>query len=401
MNAKVWMRLDLVGVLLAAMAGVSQAGTYYVSTEGSADNDGSYAKPWPSVAVALEKVGGGSTVVLKRGEYRGPITVTSKAAGTKENPTIIKSEKKWGAAIVGSTGENPALSSDKDCPWVVFDGFEIYGAAAGIWLGGEHNTARNCWVHNNWGFDGIGSHAKGAVIENNLIEYNGQNPQFHHGIYADSDGLVVRNNIVRHNAGFGIHCYSDVKNAYIANNLVYGHTFRPGILIACSTHVGKNVVVNNTVVDNATGIRISGGNGDKIYNNIVVATNSAVSLDEDTVGTMADYNLCVPASPHQGPHGMSAEPGFVASGAFCYWLRKDSAARGKGAAEFAPKTDFWGRTRPIDKAPDLGAFPYSSYWADEDTSRPEEMVRGYWGWPYRFARYREIRDLWFLPENEK
>jgi hypothetical protein len=133
----------------------------------------------------------------------------------------------------------------------------------------------------------------------------------------------------------------------------------------------------------------------------VVATKTAISLDEDTVDTMADYNLCVPASPQQGPHGMSAEPGFVAPKAFCYWLKEDSVARGKGATEFAPETDFWGRARPADRAPDLGAFPYSPYWADEDISRPEEMARGYWGWPYRFARYREIRDLWFLPENEK
>jgi hypothetical protein len=386
---------------LAMAIAAARADTYYVATDGKPDGDGAKERPWPSVEYALSKVGGGHTIVLRRGEYRGPITVTAKAAGTEKNPTIIKSEKKWAAAIVGSTGESPALSSDKDCPWVVFDGFEVYGAAAGVWLGGEHNTVRNCWVHNNWGFDGIGSHAKGAVIENNLIEYNGQNPQFHHGIYADSDGLVVRNNIVRHNAGFGIHCYSDVKNAYIANNLVHGHTYRPGILIACSTHVGKNVVVNNTIVDNAIGIRISGGNGDKVYNNIVVAKTSAVSFSEDTVGTMADYNLCVPASPQQGPQGLSAEPGFVASGAFCYWLREDSVARDRGAAKHAPKTTFWGRARPSDKAPDLGAFPYSPYWAGAGGSRSEKMISGYWGWPYRFARYREIRDLWFLPENEK
>ena len=95
------MSLDLVGVLLATVAGVSHAGTYYVAAEGSTDNDGCYAKPWPSVAVALEKVGGGNTIVLRRGEYRGPITVTAKAAGTEKNPTIIKSEKKWKAVIIG------------------------------------------------------------------------------------------------------------------------------------------------------------------------------------------------------------------------------------------------------------------------------------------------------------
>lgn len=91
------------------MATVSYAGTYYVSGDGSAGNDGTYAKPWRCVAAALEEVGGGHTIVLRRGEYRGPITVTAKAAGTERNPTIIKSEKKWAAAIVGSTGETPAL----------------------------------------------------------------------------------------------------------------------------------------------------------------------------------------------------------------------------------------------------------------------------------------------------
>jgi Right handed beta helix region len=73
------------------------------------------------------------------------------------------------------------------------------------------------------------------VIENNLIEYNGQHPHLHHGVYADSDGLILRNNIVRNNAGFGLHCYPAVKNAVIANNLVHGHHGEPGILIACPT----------------------------------------------------------------------------------------------------------------------------------------------------------------------
>ncbi len=39
--------------------------------------------------------------------------------------------------------------------------------------------------------------------------------------------------------------------------------------------------------------------------------------------------------------------------------------------------------------------------AGAGASGSEEMISGYWAWPYRFARYREIIDLWFLPENEK
>jgi parallel beta-helix repeat protein len=355
------------------------------------------------VAVALEKVGGGHTIVLKRGEYRGPITVTAKAAGTEKHPTIIKSEKKWEAKIVGSTGESPALSSDEDCPWVVFDGFEVYGAAAGVWLGGEHNTARNCWVHNNWAM-GISSHSRtGNVIENNLIEYNGQHPHLHHGIYADGEDLLVCNNIIRHNAAFGLHLYSSMKKAVVVNNLIYGHHHQSGIILysPAGGGGGENLIVNNTVVDNARGISIAHGNGEKLYNNIVIAREPGFVFDtnEDTVNTLADYNLCVPSSLLQGPHGLSVDPGFLQPNLMCYWLRKDSPARGKGTTEYAPKTDFWGRELPAVTPPDLGALVYSNYWASEEAMNtlPNRF-------PNRFAQGRtewELPDLWFAPKDDR
>lgn len=238
------------------------------------------------------------------------------------------------------------------------------------------------------------------MIENNLIEYNGQHPHLHHGVYADSDGLILRNNIVRNNAGFGLHCYPAVKNAVIANNLVHGHHGEPGILIACPTGGGRNLVVNNTSVDNAIGLAVMRGNGERIYNNIAVGSYASVDLSEDTMNTTGDYNLCVPSSPLQGPHGLSADAGFVNPVAHCFWLRADSVARGKAAAEFAPQTDFWGRTLPGDKAPDLGAFTYSPYWASPEAV-PEKSAG--FGWPYRFTGHSgtEIPDLWFVPADEK
>lgn len=402
MNTKMWMRLDLIGVLLATMAGVSHAGIYYVANEGSVDNDGSYTKPWPSVAHALDQAGGGNTIVLKPGIYVGPVTVHMKDAGTEKNPTIIKSEKKWKAVIIGG-GFGHGMGNDIDCPWVVFDGFEVFGAADGVSLNGNHNTARNCWVHNNWAM-GISSHSRtGNVIENNLVEYNGQHPHLHHGIYADGEDLLVRNNIIRNNAAFGLHLYPSMKKAVVVNNLIYGHRYQSGIILysPAGGSGGENLIVNNTVVDNARGISIAHGNGEKLYNNIVTAREPRFVFDnsEDTVNTLADYNLCVPSSPLQGSHGLSVDPGFVEPDLMCYWLRADSPACGKGMAEYAPKTDFWGRELPVGTAPDLGAFVYSSYWASQEAMKtlPNRF-------PNRFAPGRsdwELPDLWFVPGNDR
>ena len=249
MNAKMWMKLDLVGVLLAAMAGVSHAGTYYVATEGSTGN----------------------------------------------------------------------------------------------------------------------------VIENNLVEYNGQHPHLHHGIYADGEDLLVRNNIIRNNAAFGLHLYPSMKKAVVVNNLIYGHHHQSGIIpySPAGGSGGENLIVNNTVVDNAGGISIAHGNGEKFYNNIVIAEKPGYVFDasEDTVNTLTDYNLCMPSSPLQGPHGLSVDPGFVEPDLMCYWLRADSPARGKGMTDYAPRTDFWGRELPAGTAPDLGALAYSRYWAGQEAMK--------------------------------
>ena len=111
------------------------------------------------------------------------------------------------------------------------DGFEVSGALMdGIKMYGNHDVVRNCWSHNNAAM-GVASHGYNDVlIENNLIEYNGQHIQFHHGIYADGSGLTVRNNIIRHNASFGVHLYPSITHSKIYNNLAYGN-YAAGILI--------------------------------------------------------------------------------------------------------------------------------------------------------------------------
>ncbi len=382
-------------VLLLAANGMGD--TYYVAPTGKAENDGSREKPWASVEQALAKVGGGNTIVLRPGIYQGPILIAKAYAGTAERPTIIRSEVKWQAVIMGAPYH--VIASGDDCHWVVIDGFEVLGARYdGIKMNGDHSTVWNCWVHNNSAM-GVAMHnKKGGVIENNLIEFNGQHVQFHHGVYADGEGLVVRNNIVRHNSSFGLHLYPSIRNARVENNLVSGHKEKPGIILSCPKGGGRNVVVNNTIVGNRGGIAIWQGDGEVVANNILVADRDREVLvfSEGTTQVTSDYNLCVPASTDQGPHGLTGDPMFVDAGRGVYWLRPDSPAIGKGAAQYAPASDFWGRPLSKERALDLGCFLYVPGLA-------AEKLRASWrsGWPYRFApdAKNEVPDLWEQPAD--
>ncbi len=44
----IWQLLGVTVAALAGLASASHAGIYYVATDGSADNDGSYTKPLPN-----------------------------------------------------------------------------------------------------------------------------------------------------------------------------------------------------------------------------------------------------------------------------------------------------------------------------------------------------------------
>jgi len=370
------------------LASSADAETYYVSTDGKEGNDGTNEKPWPSVEYALSKVGDGHTIIVKPGIYRGPIQIARQYAGTEEAPTIIRSETKWQAVIIGAPYH--VISNGDRCDWVVIDGFEVMGGRYdGVKMNGDHNTVRNCWVHNNKAM-GIAMHnQKGGVIENNLIEFNGNHVQFDHGVYASGDGHVFRNNIVRHNAGYGLHLYSSIKNSVVANNLVYGQMRGRGIIVSCPAGGGKNTIINNTVVDKQA-LTIWNGDGEVVANNIFVGGEEVFSFNSKTQNVLVDYNLCQPRSERQGQHGIAGDPGFVDAGKGVFWLREDSPAIGKGALQYAPAIDFWGRLRSKDLPPDVGAFSFVPHLAAKQTRA---------NWDYGWAYHRHsgmLPDFWSL-----
>ncbi len=301
-------------------------GTYYVSPSGSASNDGTENSPWPSVAYALGKVGGGNTIVLEPGTY-APFHVPRGYGGTSDHPTVIKSLNKWQAVIDGTnypTREGVSSESNwqKDpihynTNYVTFDGLKVVNAGRiGMNLGGNRNVVENCWVTGSK-LSGIGEFGhKGTIIRNNLIENNGTSTQLDHGIYASGRGLVVSGNVVRHNSAYGMQLYPHFRNSTVSGNLVYGQESHKDVVFSGA----NNTVTNNILLDCDSknsgracfgGIDIYGSNPFANWSgNVVDPAISGASLEDIQSNNVADYSAALAAilprssaAPNQNPMG--------------------------------------------------------------------------------------------------
>jgi parallel beta-helix repeat protein len=251
------------------------------------------------------------------------------------------------------------VNIDENTPNVIIDGFEIWGAGiSGIKSYSDNTTIRNCWIHNN-SLAGIEIHGRNnAVIENNLVEFNGMNPQFHHGIYLDGTGHVIRGNVIRHNAGFGLHLYPKIENTSVVNNLIYGHASHGGVLLSCAADKGGLSFVNNTVADNVIGMAIYSCQGVSIQNNIFANDKSIFQLMNNPKNLLIDYNLYSGPSQSYGSHDLQGNPRFINPYKGIYWIDEKSAAIGHGNPDIAPVNDLMGWERPKNNSPDIGAYQY-------------------------------------------
>jgi hypothetical protein len=290
----------------AAAAG----GTYYVSPTGSMFNAGTQTSPWPSVAWALVKVGGGNTIILEPGTY-GPILVPRGYGGTSAHPTVIQSQAKWQAvidgtldpAVEGLASETPLLSdpTHHNANYVTFDGLKVVKAGTfGINLGGDWNVAENCWVTGS-ALSGIGSWGHSHItLLDNLVENDGTSTRFDHGIYLSGNWLVVTGNIVRHNSGCGITTTSYIlAPSTISGNLVYDNL--ANLLFEGDT--GSLTLTNNillaptnnpSLIYDIDGIRVYGTDVIGVWSgNRVECSISGSSLDGIESNNMADYSTAL------------------------------------------------------------------------------------------------------------
>lgn len=303
------------------------AAAYYVAPSGQKSNDGSAERPWPSLAYAFSRVGGGHEIVLEPGIY-APLVIPARYRGSPGHPTVVRSQHLWRAVVNGRgrPGQHGIRTTD-GADDVVIEGFEVRNAAVdGIKTYGKRAVVRYNWVH-DCGGQGIAMHGTGprhwdhGVIEHNLMERNGTRIPFDHGIYADGEGLLVRGNIARHNKALGIQLAPLLSGSVVAGNLTYGHAAEPGYFVQSSTSLPRNEFTGNISVNDQGGLEDWGSTPFRLYrgNRFVsgVSTSALAALDVVRSTNVADYTALLGAVL-AGPERAAAPPRARLLRAACY-----------------------------------------------------------------------------------
>lgn len=153
-------------VLPLVLAGVSTAGTYYVSPAGLDGNPGTQAQPW-SISKANTTMVAGDTAILMDGQYTMAIAPIN--SGNDGAPIIYRSMNNRGAKFDGL--QYAAVVTLKS--WIVIDGIQCNNGYR--WVVGEggssHITITNCHFENSSGWESIRFHSTGGYITvtNNYI----------------------------------------------------------------------------------------------------------------------------------------------------------------------------------------------------------------------------------------
>ncbi len=369
------------------------------------------------IADAARNVHPGTTVLIQPGTYNGGIVV--RRGGTEAQPVVFKATGP-GVFISGSAEERDAFYISES-NHVHVEGLTIENAdRAGLRISLSHHVqVRNSVFRDNgtWGI--FTDFSDYTLVEN--CETSGSITQ--HGIYISnsSDYPVIRGNRIHHNAQAGLHMNGDasmggdgiVSDALIENNIIYenGRRGASGINLDGVTH---SLIRNNLLYENhASGISLyqidgaSHSHSNRVFNNTIVngrfsrwalnmpstANNQVLNnilLNQNRFrgsilvgfpvgeGFHSDYNVVMDSFAVEGESSRRLdfnawrELGFDLNSRiaqlgelFFNWSADDyqltpgspAIAAGTPLPEIA--ADLQGNSRPLNHAPDIGAYQWS------------------------------------------
>jgi hypothetical protein len=221
----------LSGILFAAImvgiiAGMSFGATYYVSTTGNDNNNGSSGSPWRTLQKAANTMVPGDTTIVLNGTYTG-FRRTETGTGTAGHPITMKAQNVRGVtlnAIPTGAKHNGVLELEGgwDTPGVnmaywVIDGFVVDGTSAHRAIDTrvtDHLTIQNCTAHHSKASSSavatgiFASWCFNALVQNNISYSNTE-----HGCYTNNsaDNGTVRSNVWYSNTGIGHHMNGDAS----------------------------------------------------------------------------------------------------------------------------------------------------------------------------------------------
>jgi hypothetical protein len=328
----------------------STGDVHYVSPDGSDDADGTEDHPWLTIQHAVDETRSGETVMLRAGTY-ADWTSWESQSGTQDAPITLRSYPGERAVVTGSlriisswvrirdvTFQGGTSANDREVLLFVSGGDhidivhnEFFGSmSSAIFLGEGDNTADD------------------VRIRANHIYENGDDSNFDHGVYCGhARGALIENNVVEHNTAYGLQLYPDCDDALVTNNTIVANG-RAGIIVGGNSEViTENArVVNNIVTDNDEGVvgywPGEYGSGNRVERNLIAANR-----DSNLQGRLRTAG------------NMVASPRFVDPNGRDYRLELRSQAVDSAISAFSPQTDFDDRARPQGERADLGAFETS------------------------------------------
>jgi len=348
---------------------VARGATYYVSSEGKDDYDGSVNSPFKTIQYAADLVNPGDTVVVRDGVYSGSSTnlVTVKRSGTADAWITFRSENKWGAILDGSNVKHSCVGFAR-VSYVSIEGFEIRNAPwGGLWsnAGAKHILVRGNHIHHignrqtetHYGICGIfeGSKSSYHVYDGNVWHDIGRTgpstERFNHdhAIYNCGDHTRIINNIFYNcNAGWGVHMaeYNTVDEVVVSNN-VFAYGNKRGHIILwkpCRNIVIQDNIFYKPAVKNAINFLSNDLRNITICNNLAFGCGLKDDDDKDVCKVINNI--------------VGRDPLFRNPDKCDFRILPGSPAIDTGIDRFAPEADIEGNPRPQGSGYDIGAYEH-------------------------------------------
>ena len=385
----------------------------------------------PTIQAAINAASNGDTVLVAPGTYRENINFMGKAV------TVTSSGGPAVTTIDGSAAGSVVTFDTNEGTNSVLSGFTIANGLGGIIISSASPTVKGNVITNNHAGSGIDAYVSSAVIQANVITYNGDAGRAGGGVFIAGSGSVqlignqISSNVGSYGAGVAVNpgVTPTIENNTISGNIgsagsvgssygggifIYGYALVVQNLITgnsayqgggvytegYSTDYTTPILVNNTVANNnstdGSGVYISenpsGYPQTQIINNLVIASPGQIALycdgsdggQNDGLAPIIQFSDAFSSGGSgfagncagmAGTNGnISADPLFL-NGASNFHLQYGSPAIdvGDNGAPNLPTTDLDGNPRIVNSTVDLGAY---EFFPTTDTVSPTSLTFG-------------------------
>lgn len=265
---------------------------YYVSVNGNDAYLGTEAQPFLTINHGVSVLGPGDLLYVKSGTYDESLWDVVPSGISWATPVALKAYPGDVVTIKPSSGKKVIRFTHSQ--YIIVDGFVLDGTnveeeVIKITSEAHHIRIQNTEVRN--------APSNGILINNVLSNYNELiNVDVHdngasgrgHGIYIESSNNLVDRCSIYHNAGFGVHIYTEgqlANNNIVSNNKIYDNGISSpgnGIILGSGK---RNLAFNNRIWGNLRGIQIAyGAISCKAFNNTIFAnTSTGIAIFDSSI----------------------------------------------------------------------------------------------------------------------